>query len=86
MAQSTEDVKKKKGPVKPKYKPLPKAPAMTASLAVWQRYEKRVKEVMKENFAKKAEYDKKKKDYEKAKELRIRIKKDARKAFSRLNK
>lgn len=81
-----EKKKKPQAPAKPTYKPLPKAPDMSASLAVWQRYEKRVKQVMKENFAKKADYLKKRKAYETAKNLRERIKKDAKKAYSRLNK
>ena len=46
-------------PAKPKYKPMPKAPSMSASVATWQAYDKRVKAVIKENLAKKAEYDRK---------------------------
>lgn len=48
-----------KMPAKPKYKPLPKAPGMSASVAAWKAYEKRVQTVTQYNLAKKAEYDKK---------------------------
>lgn len=55
----TKVVRSTKMPAKPKYKPMPKAPAMSASVAAWQNYDKRVKAVMKENLTKKAEYDRK---------------------------
>ena len=83
MAETTSK-RKSSGPKKPKYKALPKAPSMSASLAVWERYKKRANEIMKENFAKKAEYDKKRKAYEQAKALRERIKKDAKNAYAKL--
>lgn len=44
---------------RPRYKALPKAPKMSASLDVWKRYEHRVSQIMSENLKKKAEYDKK---------------------------
>lgn len=48
-----------KGKIKrPRYKALPKAPKMSASLDVWKRYERRVTQIMSENLKKKAEYDK----------------------------
>lgn len=83
MAESTLK-RKTTGPKKPKYKALPKAPSMSASLVVWERYKKRAAEIMKENLAKKAEYDKKRKAFETAKALRERIKRDAKNAFAKL--
>lgn len=81
---ATKTSTKGKAPKKPKYKPLPKAPSMSASLSVWERYKQRAEDVMKENLKRKAEYEKKRKAYEMAKTIREKIKENAKKAFSRL--
>ena len=86
MAEVKTTTRKAAGPKKPKYKALPKAPSMSASLAVWQRYEKRVQEVMKDNLRKKAEYDKKRKAFEDAKKIRDSIKRKAKESFARLRR
>lgn len=86
MAEVNSTKRKTTGPKKPKYKALPKAPSMSASLAVWQRYEKRVQEVMKDNLRKKAEYDKKRKAFEDAKKIRDSIKRKAKESFARLRR
>lgn len=86
MAEVNSTKRKAAGPKKPKYKALPKAPSMSASLSVWQRYEKRVQEVMKDNLRKKAEYDKKRKAFEDAKKIRDSIKRKAKESFARLRR
>ena len=86
MAEVNSTKRKTAGPKKPKYKALPKAPSMSASIAVWQRYEKRVQEVMKDNLRKKAEYDKTRKAFEDAKKIRDSIKRKAKESFARLRR
>ena len=67
-------------PTKPKYKPLPKAPDMNASVKAWENYDKRVKAVIKYNLAKKAEYDKKVKAIKSVAETKKRIRQSIKKA------
>lgn len=61
-------------PRRPKYKALPKAPKMTASMESWNRYEQKRSEVTKENLKKKAAYDKAVKAYESEMKRRLAIK------------
>lgn len=49
---------KPKTPKKPTYKPLPKAPKMSASVEAWNRYNDQVNKVAAENLKKKAKYEK----------------------------
>lgn len=70
-------------PKKPKYKAMPKAPKMSASLETWRRYESRVKAVIGENNKRKAEYAKKLQAYESAIKMRESIKAMARNAKTR---
>lgn len=69
-----------KMPEKPKYKPMPKAPSMDDSIKAWQNYEKRVKEVIKYNLEKQAEYDKKVKAIKSVAETKKRIRQSIKKA------
>lgn len=75
---------KKKAAKRPKYRAMPKAPKMSASLDVWQRYAKKVDEIYKENLKRKTEYDRKRKAYEDARKQRERIKQTAEAKKSRL--
>lgn len=45
-------------PKKPTYKPMPKAPKMSASLDAWKRYKDQVDKIAAENLKKKQQYDK----------------------------
>lgn len=47
-----------KTPKKPSYRPMPKAPKMTASVETWKRYKDAVAKVAAENLKKKAKYEK----------------------------
>lgn len=49
---------KPKTPKKPTYKPMPKAPKMSASVEAWKRYNDQVNKVAAENLKKKAKYEK----------------------------
>lgn len=48
-----------KMPKRPSYKPMPKAPKMSASVETWRRYNDLVNKVASENLKKKSEYEKK---------------------------
>lgn len=76
--------KKKKAAKRPKYRAMPKAPKMSASLDVWERYAKKVDEVFKENLKRKNDYERKRKAYEDARKTRERIKASAEAKKSRL--
>lgn len=70
--------KKSKSSVKkPKYKALPKAPKMSASIESWKKYEQRVREVTAENLKKKAAYEKAKKEKDAIKAYKEKIKERA---------
>lgn len=71
-------------PKRPKYKALPKAPKMKASIEVWKRYEQRLSEVMKENLKRKAAYEAALRTYESQIKQRESIKAKARAAKSKL--
>lgn len=75
---------KKRAAKRPKYRAMPKAPKMSASLDVWERYAKKVDEVFKENLKRKNEYDRKRKAYEDAKKARERIKATAQAKIARI--
>lgn len=45
-------------PKKPTYKPMPKAPKMSASLDAWKRYKEQWDKVAAENLKKKQQYEK----------------------------
>ena len=64
-------------PKRPKYKAMPKAPKMTASMETWNRYEAKRKEITKENLKKKGEYEKTLKAYESEMKRRLAIKSKA---------
>lgn len=53
-----------KKPSKPKMLKLPKKPKQSSSLATWEKYDARVKEIEKENKKRDADYKKALKDYE----------------------
>lgn len=72
--------KKTKKVKKPKYKALPKAPKMSASIEAWRRYEQRVKAVTAENLKKKAEYEKVQREKQAIKQFKEKIKERARAA------
>lgn len=80
MANSTSTTPKKKMPAKPKYKPMPKAPDMNASVKAWEGYEKRVRAVIKYNLAKQADYDKKVKAIKSVSDTKKRIRQSVKRA------
>lgn len=71
-------------PKRPKYKALPKAPKMSASVETWKRYETRLKSVMGENLKRKNAYESAFKSFNAAVKMRERIKEIAKTAKSRL--
>lgn len=73
-----------KKPSKPKYRPLPKAPKMTASAEAWKRYDAKVSDISKENQKKKAAYEAAVKAYDVAMKQREAIKAKARNAKAKL--
>lgn len=75
-----------KAPKKPKFRAMPKAPKMSASIETWKRYEQRVKDVIAVNQMKLSEWNKKRKAHEDAKRERERIKAAARAAAARLRR
>lgn len=79
MSTSTS-TQKKKMPAKPKYRPMPKAPAMTASVKAWEAYEKRVKAVIQYNLAKQADYEKKVKAIKSVDDTKKRIRESVKRA------
>lgn len=56
---TTTTSNKTKMPKKPTYKPMPKAPSMSASLATWKKYQQAVMKTAAENQKKKTEYERK---------------------------
>ncbi len=62
-----------KKPVKPKLKPLPKKPKMTASKEAWDRYYQRLRQVQAENKKRMDEYKKALAAYEKEMARRKKI-------------
>ena len=75
---------KKRAAKRPKYRAMPKAPKMSASLDVWDRYAKKVDEVFKENLKRKNAYERKRKAYEDAKKQREHIKESAKAKIARI--
>lgn len=69
-----------KAPKKPKFKPMPKAPKMSASKEAWRNYNEKVKAVTAENAKRKAEYEKQLKAYNAEIKARQTIKDNAAKA------
>lgn len=73
-------VRTTKMPAKPKYKPLPKAPSMSASVQAWEAYKKRVQAVIKYNLAKQADYDRKVRAIKSVADMKKRIRESIKKA------